>query len=75
MKTSEFVEELKEILEVETLSESQKLQDLKEFDSLAVMSIAALIRSAVDVNVSAVKVKETGTVGDLLDMIGREKFE
>lgn len=75
MKKSEFIEELEDILDVGELSESQKLHDLDSFDSLAVMSIAALIRTAVNVSIPGRAIKEAATVGSLLDMIGREKFE
>ena len=75
MKKSEFMDELKEIFEVDTLSESQKLSELKEFDSLAIMSIAALVRTHFNVSISGRAVKDAGTVGDLMDMIGSEKFE
>ena len=75
MKTSEFMEELEEILDVEALSESQDLRELEGFDSLAIMSIVALIRTAAHVHIPGRSIKEAGTVGKLLDMIGREKFE
>ena len=75
MKKSEFMDELKEIFETDALSESQKLSELIEFDSLAIMSIAALVRAQFDINISGRTIKEAGTVGDLMDMIGSEKFE
>ena len=74
MKKSDFIDDLKEIFDVDVLSENQKLSELKEFDSLAAMSIAALVRAQFDINISVRAVKECDTIENLISIIGADKF-
>jgi len=56
-----FIAELAEILEVDELTPTSKLEDVPGFDSLAVLSIIAMIDSNFGVNLSATHVREAGT--------------
>lgn len=74
MTKAEFLDELKNIFEVEELTADQKLADLEEFDSLAVMSIVAMTFSKFKVKLSGANIKKVINANDLIDLIGREKF-
>jgi len=73
MGKQEFLEELFEELEIESvekLTYDIVLEDLEEFDSLAVMSIIALVHENFDLKLSAQDFKDFKTVGDLASKVG-----
>ncbi len=76
MTRDEFLLELAELLEIdEVLHIDTSLQDMEEFDSLAIMSLIALIDDNFDMTVSGEKLGECGTVTDLIALIGEDKFK
>ena len=74
MTKQEFIEELKEIMEIDELAADQKLADLEEFDSLAIMSIIAMTFSKFKVKLAGTAIKNSQTVMDLMILIGMKKF-
>jgi len=74
MTKPEFINELKDILEVDELEETQNLSEMDEFDSLAVMSITALAFSKCGKKISGVDVKAAVTIRDLIALIGTENL-
>jgi len=70
-----FCSELQEMLEVEqTITESTNLVALEEYDSLAVMSLIAIIDSKFKTKLSAPQLASITTVASLIDLIGRQRF-
>jgi len=73
MKRNDFIEALYEELEVESvenLSADMILRDLEEYDSLAVMSIIALVSENFSLKLNANDFESINTLEDLLVKIG-----
>jgi acyl carrier protein len=77
MKVNEFIEKLKETLELEDeeLNEDTNLKDLEEYDSLSVLSIIAMIDENFGKQLSAQQFSDVTTVTSLIEKIGVENFE
>ena len=77
MKINEFIEELKETLELEDveLNEDTNLKELEEYDSLAVLSIIAMIDENFEKQLSAQQFADVTTVKSLIEKIGKDCFE
>jgi len=77
MKVNEFIEKLKETLELEDekLNEDTNLKDLEEYDSLSVLSIIAMIDENFGKQLSAQQFSDVTTVKSLIEKIGVENFE
>lgn len=75
MTKSEFIDELKEAIEVDDLTEDQKLADLEEFDSLAVMGIVAMVFTHFNKKLSGTDIQKAATVKDLMELVGTENFK
>jgi acyl carrier protein len=77
MKKEAFIDGLKEIMEIEEtpLTEETVLRDLMEFNSLALMGIIALIDENFDMVIEAESFETVKTIGDIMTLIGLEKFE
>jgi len=73
MNKAEFLELLIEEIEIESvekLEDETKWEDVEEYDSLAVMSIVAIVDEYFDVKLKAQDFNAFVTVGDLLKKIG-----
>ena len=77
MKKEAFIDGLKEIMEIEEtpLTEDTVLRDLMEFNSLALMGIIALIDENFDMIIEAEVFEKVKTIGDIMALIGMDKFE
>ena len=79
MKTKDFINELKEALEIE--DEDQKitletnLNDLEEYDSLSVLSIIAMIDKNFGKQIPSSDFIKITTIKSLSDLIGKEYFQ
>jgi len=72
MQKSEFYNILKETLEIESvdsLNESTVLTDLEEYDSLAVLSLIAMIDEHFGKRIPGVEFQKITTVKSLMDLI------
>lgn len=65
----EFLSEMAEILEQDQVSPADDLESFESWDSLAVLSVAALADSQFGVNMSAQEINEAKTVEDLYQRI------
>ena len=75
MKESELLEEIKETLQRdEDLTLDMKLEDLKEWNSLANISIIALFDQLFEVVVAADELLKCQTINDLLQLVS-DKLE
>lgn len=76
MRKSEFIDQLKEALELEDreLTAETNLKDLEEFDSLAAMYLIAMVDESFGKELSADEIRSITTVSSLIDIIGEENF-
>lgn len=72
MTKNEFLKELEEVLEADagTITGEQALADLAAWDSLAVMAFIAMVDEKFSMTLSASKLAEAKTVGDLISLLG-----
>lgn len=78
IKKEEFLDSLKEALEVEddeTLTMDTNLKDLEEYDSLSVLVIVALVDKKYKKQISSSDFEKVTTVSNLISLIGEEYFE
>lgn len=61
----EFLAEMAEILEEDSVAADAELNSFESWDSLAVLSVVALADAQFGVNMSAQEINEATTVGDL----------
>lgn len=64
-----FYEKLAEILDVDTLADSDTLESFEEWDSIAVISLLAFADKVYDVRLSTGEIRACKTVGDLASAI------
>lgn len=79
MKTTDFINELKDALEIE--DEDQEitlktyLKELEEYDSLSVLSIIAMIDKNFSKQIPSSDFIKITTIKSLIDLIGKEHFK
>ena len=73
--TEKFIELFKETLEIEedTLQLDTKFRELEQWDSLAFLSVIAMIDEEYDVIIEGNEFKKLITIGDVIDEIGKRK--
>ena len=69
----EFLAEMAEILEEDSIQESDELNSFKSWDSLAALSVIAFADEKFRVNLTAPELKNVETVGDLYALIIAKK--
>ncbi len=77
MKKKDFYDKFLEFLEIESISsldENTMLKDLDEYDSFFVLTILAFIDDNFSINLSSKQLGDLETIGDLMTLIGNEKF-
>lgn len=79
IKIEDFINELKDALEIEEeeeeISLETNLKDLEEYDSLSVLSIIAMIDKNFDKQIPSADFTKVTTVSSLMDLIGKKYFE
>ena len=78
MKKSEFMEKLKDALEIDAnkeITEETDLRYLEECDSLGVLTIIALVDENFGKQLSSPDFQKITTVSSLIKLIGEENFE
>ena len=78
MKKSEFIERLKDVLEIdarEEITEDTNLRDLEEYDSLGVLTIIVMIDENFGKQLTAQQFADVTTIKSLIERIGKEFFE
>ena len=66
---NEFRDKIAEILDVDTVAEQDVLGDYPAWDSLSVLSVIAMLDAQYRVNVTAMDLKDVGTVADLWNLV------
>jgi acyl carrier protein len=75
MVINQFLEELKELLELsEDIDLNTDLKSLDEFDSMAIMSLVAFIHKTFGKQFNARQLNNITTVQSLVDLIGADSF-
>jgi acyl carrier protein len=75
MKYQKFIELIKDALEIkDETSLKTNLNDLPEYDSLALLSLIALIDESFGVSLSAEQFESVTTIESLTELIGKDKF-
>jgi len=75
MTKQEFCLEIADILEIDDeLTESTELKKYDEFDSLAIMSIVALVNGKFGKKIPGAQIKSVRTPADIMALIGEENF-
>lgn len=64
-----FLKEMADILDEESVSESDRLDGFDAWDSLAVLSVVAMADSRYHVSYSAREIRGVATVGDLYRLL------
>ena len=79
MKKKEFIDELKDALEIEDEDQEITLEtDLRyveEYDSLSVLAIIAMIDKNFGKQIPSSDFSKIKTVSNLMELIGKEHFE
>lgn len=79
MKTDDFINELKDALEIEDeyqeITLETNLKDLEEYDSLSVLSIIAMIDKNFSKQIPSLDFIKITTIKSLMDLIGKDNFE
>lgn len=69
MNTHEFCHNIAEILDVEEVKPESVLQDFEQWDSLAVLSVLAMVDSKYGVTIRANEIRAVVTAGDLVKLV------
>lgn len=64
-----FLEQIAEILEVETINPTDELESFDEWDSLSILSIIALCSEEYGVELTNAQIKDANTVQGLYDLV------
>ena len=78
MTRSEFIEKLRDTLEIDTsdeITEETDLRSLEEYDSLGVLTVIAMIDEDFGKQFSSLDLEKITTVISLMKLIGEESFE
>jgi len=79
IKTEDFINELKDALEIEDedqeITLETNLKELEEYDSLSVLSIIAMIDKNISKQIPSSDFLKITTVSSLMELIGKEYFE
>ncbi|MEI7911059.1 MAG: acyl carrier protein [Verrucomicrobiota bacterium] len=70
---NEFCQKIADILDAESVSESDVLGEFDEWDSLSILSIIAMLDSNHGVNLTAADLNGARTVGDLWQLVQSKK--
>lgn len=68
MKIDEFLDELKDILEVDELDTDSVLVELDEWDSLSIMSVMVFFSKKFGINIKIKDIQEVKSVKDLISL-------
>jgi len=79
IKTDDFINELKDALEIEDedqeITLETNLKELEEYDSLSVLSIIAMIDKNFSKQIPSLDFIKITTIKSLMDLIGKEYFK
>jgi acyl carrier protein len=68
-----FCEKLAQVLDLEAVEPASVIQDLPDWDSLAALSVVAMLDSRYGVHIGSSDLKRLGTVQDLMNLVASLK--
>jgi len=71
LTTDAFCEKLAQVLDLEAVEPASVIQDLPDWDSLAALSVVAMLDSRYGVHINSSDLKRLSTVQDLMDLTAR----
>jgi acyl carrier protein len=71
LTTDTFCEKLAQVLDLEVVEPASIIQDLPDWDSLAALSVVAMLDSRFGVHINSSDLKRLTTVQDLMDFVSR----
>jgi acyl carrier protein len=71
LTTDSFCEKLAQVLDLEAVEPASVIQDLPDWDSLAALSVVAMLDSRFGVHIGSSDLKRLSTVQDLMDFVAR----
>lgn len=77
MKKNDFFNSFIDFLEITSISsvnQDTKLKELDEYDSFFVLTIVAFVDQNFSTNLNSKQLNEIATLGELMSLIGNEKF-
>jgi acyl carrier protein len=77
MKKNDFFNSFIDFLEITSISsvnQDTKLKELDEYDSFFVLTIVAFVDQNFSTNLNSKQLNEIETLGELMSLIGNEKF-
>lgn len=78
IKKEEFIQDIKEVLEVEDnkkITVDTNLADLEEYDSLSVLVIVTMIDKKYEKQIFSSDFEKDTTIKSLMELVGKEYFE
>jgi acyl carrier protein len=69
----DFLNKIAGILEVPAVSASDDLKSYAQWDSLAALSVIAMLDASYGLNLSAAEIQKTANVGELWDLVQARK--
>jgi acyl carrier protein len=67
---NDFLKEMADILDEESVAVSDQLQSFDAWDSLAILSVIAMADSRYHISLTAQQVRTVGTIGELQALLG-----
>lgn len=77
MTRKALFEELAFLLDVQesTLNEKTKFREMENYNSLVAIGIVSMLEEKVGTKLDIGQLRDLNTIGELIDLVGREKFE
>jgi len=77
MTRKALFEELAFLLDVQesTLNEKTKFREIESYNSLIAIGIVSMLEEKVGAKLDIWQLKNLNTIGELIDLVGREKFK
>lgn len=77
MTKEEFIRRIENDLEITgtQLTESTSISSIDEWDSLAAMTVLAIIDENFNLNFSISELNEVSSIGDIIRLVGEDQFE
>ena len=75
MNINEFCQRLAEILDIDQVKPEDTLEGFEQWDSLAVLSVLAMVDSKYNVTIAAKDIRGAVTAGDLAHLVEAKQTE
>jgi len=66
---NDFLKKVADIIELESLNETDNLKDFPQWDSLAILSVIAMLDADYGINLQAADIRRVNTAGELWKLV------